>query len=319
MKLRDIFDLAITTGIAHDPRGQEGIDRELKKQAKIYENLKDDDKAFYDRELLTNPFGDSRLLNGSGEEEINGLLAGIDMETPEVLLADRLREKSMPVDMVLAHHPEGVGMPGLGNIMEMQAPLFVQEGIPINVAEGVMAPRVGQVRRSMMANNFQRAVDAAKLLAMPMICVHTPCDNLVHQFLTAKFAEERPETLADIMQILLTIPEYRMAAEKMDGPAILIGKKENSCGRIHLEMTGGTGTAKDIYKELAARGVGTVVGMHMREECRKQAEEYHINVIIAGHMASDSIGMNLFLDKLAARGVAITPSSGLLRYCRNKG
>lgn len=318
MKLREIYDLAIATGIENDPRGKDGVEKELKKQQKIYDNLKDEDKEFFDQELLKNPFGDSRILHGSGEEEIGGLIAGIDMETPELVLADRLREKGKKIDLVLAHHPEGVGMPGLGNVMNMQAPLFVQEGVPVHVAEGVMAPRISQIRRGLMASNFQRAVDAARLLDLPFLCAHTPCDNLVHQLLTHTFEEEQPETVGDVLKILMTIPEYRLAAEKMDGPALLLGKKDNSCGRIHLEMSGGTGTAKEIYEELSSRGVGTIVGMHMREECRKEAEKHHLNVIIAGHMASDSIGVNLFLDKLAARGVAITAASGLLRVERKE-
>ena len=318
MKLREIYELAIEAGIENDPRGRAGVEKELQRQQKIYDALKGAEKEAFDRELLRNPFGDSRLLVGSGEEEIHGLLAGVDMETPEVVLADRLREKGKNIQMVFAHHPEGVGLVGLGNIMEMQSQVFaLTEDVPVHIAEGVMAPRVAQVRRNLMASNFQRAVDAARLLEMPMACIHTPCDNHVHQFLTRAFAEGQPQTVGDVLDILLTIPEYRMAAANMDGPALLLGKKDNSCGRIHLEMTGGTGTAKEIYAELSARGVGTVVSMHMRDEARLEAEKHHLNVVIAGHMASDSVGINLLLDKLEARGVAIMPCSGLLRYSRN--
>jgi len=39
-------------------------------------------------------------------------------------------------------------------------------------------------------------------------------------------------------------------------------------------------------------------------------------VVIAGHMASDSLGLNLFLDELEQRGVEIVPCSGLLRISR---
>jgi len=56
--------------------------------------------------------------------------------------------------------------------------------------------------------------------------------------------------------------------------------------------------------------------MHMSEEWKKQAEKYHINVVIAGHMASDSIGINLFLDEIEKKGIEIIPCSGLIRYSR---
>ena len=58
--------------------------------------------------------------------------------------------------------------------------------------------------------------------------------------------------------------------------------------------------------------------MHIGEKHRKEAEKNHINVIVAGHMASDSLGMNLFLDELARRGLEIIPSAGLLRHERKE-
>jgi hypothetical protein len=58
--------------------------------------------------------------------------------------------------------------------------------------------------------------------------------------------------------------------------------------------------------------------MHQSEEHRKAAEKAHINVIVAGHISSDSIGMNLFLDELEKRGMEIIPFGGLIRISRNK-
>jgi hydrogenase maturation factor len=67
---------------------------------------------------------------------------------------------------------------------------------------------------------------------------------------------------------------------------------------------------------MSQAGIGTIIGMHMNEEYRKEAEKYHINVVIAGHMASDSLGMNLFLDELEKKGIEIVPVSGLIRIKR---
>ena len=316
MKLKAIYDLAIALGRENDPRGEKGVQKELEKQKRIYEGLKGKEQETFDTELLKNPYADSRLLNGDGEEEISGLICGVDMEVQEVLLADRLREKGGKIDLVLSHHPEGKGLVGLGNIMEMQADLYAGEGIPIHLSEGIMAPRIEEIRRRLIASNFQRTVDAARLLNLPLMSVHTPCDNLVQKFLDDYFEAKQPETVGDILELLYEIPEYQLAAENMDGPMVLHGKRENSCGRIVNEMTGGTGTSKEMYKELSARGVGTLICMHMRDEALEEAKKYHMNVIIAGHMASDSIGINLFLDQLQKRGVEITAASGLLRVER---
>ncbi len=60
-------------------------------------------------------------------------------------------------------------------------------------------------------------------------------------------------------------------------------------------------------------GVGTIVDMHLAEEHRKQAEKAHINVVIAGHISSDSVGMNVVLDEVEKGGIKITPWGGLIR------
>jgi len=58
--------------------------------------------------------------------------------------------------------------------------------------------------------------------------------------------------------------------------------------------------------------------MHLSEKHKEEAEAAHINAIIAGHISSDSIGMNLFLDELEKRGIKIYPCSGLIRVKRFK-
>jgi len=55
------------------------------------------------------------------------------------------------------------------------------------------------------------------------------------------------------------------------------------------------------------------VRQELTEEYKKEAEAAHINVVIAGHMSSDSIGLNLFLDQLKKRGIKIIPCAGLIQ------
>ncbi len=54
----------------------------------------------------------------------------------------------------------------------------------------------------------------------------------------------------------------------------------------------------------------------MSEEHRKEAEKSHINVVVAGHISSDSLGMNLMLDELEKRGIEVVACSGLTRVKR---
>jgi putative NIF3 family GTP cyclohydrolase 1 type 2 len=316
VKFREIYELAVKKGITADLRGEAEIAKLLEKQRKEYEHTKESEKAEFDLERLHNPFSDTRMLYGDENLEIDSVLCGIDMEAGEVLLADRLRERGQKIDLIIAHHPEGKAMAALYQVMHLQEDLLAQLGVPINVAEGILVGRISQVQRNLMPLNHNRAVDAAKLLDVPLMCVHTPADNLVTSFLTRLFEEKKPETAGEIVKILKELPEYAAAVKLNSGPTVVVGNEKRRAGKIYVDMTGGTGGAKEAYEKMAIAGVGAVVGMHISEEHRKEAEKYNINVVIAGHMASDSLGINLFLDELEKRQVSILPCSGLIRVSR---
>lgn len=317
MKLRDIYNLAIEMGINNDPRGEEEVKKILKKNKKRYEDLKEDEKDEYDKDKFFNPYSDTRVLFGDMDQDVKRVLVGIDMEVGEVLLADRLSEKGKQIDLIIAHHPEGRAMSALHEVMHLQEDILAQYGVPINVAESIMAPRIGEVRRGILPLNHNRAVDAAKLLGYSFMCMHTPADNCVVNYLQKKIDKEQPETLGDIIKLLKEEPEYKEAVKYNAGPTIVVGSKERRAGKVLVDMTGGTSGSEDAYNKLQQAGVGTLVVMHIGEKHRKEAEKNHINVIIAGHMASDSLGMNLILDKFEEQGVEVIATAGLLRHRRS--
>jgi putative NIF3 family GTP cyclohydrolase 1 type 2 len=316
VRIREIYEIAVRKGIAADPRGEKGVRRELSKREKEYADLKESEKKDFDQESLRNPYSDTRVLYGDLDQDVDCVLAGIDIEVGEVLLADRLRERGKRIDLLISHHPEGKALAALYEVMHIQEDELHMLGVPINVAEGLMAKRIAEVERRFMPINHNRAVDAAALLGIPLMCVHTPADNLVQEYLTSYFTKNDPETVGDIVKLLKEIPEYREGMKRKAGPKIVVGSDKRRVGKIFVDMTGGTSGARESYEKLAAAGVGTIVGMHMSEDHRKEAEKHHINVVIAGHMASDSLGLNLFLDELERRGVEIVPCSGLLRFSR---
>ena len=318
MKLRTLYDAAIAHGKSVDPRGEDKVQRSLDRAREDYGDLKDEEKERFDKERLTNPYSDSRILHGSDDIEVENVLVGIDMEVGEVVLADRLRDRGSAVDLVWAHHPEGSALANLGGVMAMQANILESFGVPINVAEGMLEPRIKEVERGMLPTNHMRAVDAAELLDLPMMCTHTPADNCVATYLQELFDKETPETVGDILKVLRGIPEYAEAEKQGAALKIFSGSKERSAGRVYVDMTGGTSGAKDTFEKLAARSdIGTMVAMHLPEKQREAAEKHHISVVIAGHIASDSLGMNLLLDgveKLTNQKLAVTGCSGFRRY-----
>jgi len=316
MKLSEIYKLAINMGIEADPRGKEEVFRHLERVKKDYEELSEKKKARFDKEILENPYSDSRILYGKEDQIVKGIFVGIDMEVPEIILADRLVEKGERIDLIFAHHPEGKSLPGLEGVMHLQEDILFSQGIPINVAENLMGSRIAEVSRSVHPANHNRAVDAAKLLGFAFMNIHTPADNIVTKFLTDLFLEKKPNTVGEVVDILLEIPEYKDAQAHNFGPKIVNGSEKSRCGKIWVDMTGGTSGSKNAYEKLSIAGIGTIVGMHMKEDHLEEAKKFGINVVIAGHMPSDSVGMNFILDEIEKNGVNIIPTSGLFRVRR---
>jgi len=313
MKIKEIYSLAINKGIEADFRGKEGMERLLKRRKEKFEKLSEKEKEEFDNEALENPFLDSRILNINQDKEIKKVLVGIDVEPAEILLAKEIGG----IDLIISHHPLGKGLANLADVMELQCDVLNQYGVPINIAEGLMKERIEEVARGVNRVNHQRTVDTTKILGFNLVCLHTATDNLAAKFLKDKIEKEKFERVEDLMNFLKEIPEYKEALKFGAGPKIFAGDLERRCGKISVaEITGGTEPSPKIYEKIAQAGIGTIVGMHMGEESRKEAEASNLNIVIAGHMSSDSLGVNLFLDELEKRGIEVIPCSGLIRISR---
>ncbi len=317
MRLKDIYEFVVKEGMNADPRGKEAVAKSLARIKKTYQQLNEKARQEFDQERLTNPYSDSRILTGSGEQKVETVLVGIDIEAGELLLADKLNEKGKKIDLVMSHHPEGKALAGLAEVMDIHSGVLKNMGVPINVAESLMAERIAEVRRKVMPANHGRAVDIAKHLKLAFMCCHTPADNHVASYLQNLLDKAKPDTLEDILDILKAIPEYRQATQEKAGPRIILGSAKRQAGKIFVDMTGGTEGSKDIFQKLSQVGIGTIVAMHLSEEHFHKVEVEHINVIIAGHIGSDSLGLNLLLDKLEQKEkLNILECSGFRRIKR---
>ncbi|HPP45673.1 MAG TPA: NGG1p interacting factor NIF3, partial [Methanomassiliicoccaceae archaeon] len=58
------------------------------------------------------------------------------------------------------------------------------------------------------------------------------------------------------------------------------------------------------------------VCMHVPQSHIEEARKNHVNLVVAGHMASDSLGTNLIADRFEMNGVDIIPCSGFIRVRR---
>jgi putative NIF3 family GTP cyclohydrolase 1 type 2 len=314
MTIREIYDLCLKIGIKNDFRTKEEINDYFKRKREEYDNLPQYKKAYFDKEKLTNPYSDSRINFSGTPKAIKKIMASIDITPGSIALA-----REMEADLVINHHPVGLALAGLDDVMDYQVELMEKFGVPVNIAEKLIHKRISEVARGISPINHYEVVDAARLMKVSLLNIHTPADNAVAQFIVLAIKKAKPKYVKDIFRILLDIPEYQEAQKRGFGPMLFSGQEKNRCGRIVVsEMTGGTEGSKEIYQAMANAGIGTIVSMHQSEEHKKAAEEAHINVVVAGHISSDSLGMNIILDELEKRGMEIIPFGGLIRVKRIK-
>lgn len=317
MTIQQIYDLAIEMGSKADPRGVTGVKASIARAKKDYEDLPDKKKKFFDKESLKNPYADSRILFGDPKTKIGKIITGIDITTGEVVLVDRLNEKGEKIDLIIGHHPEGQALAALDEVMGLQVDVLFKLGVPVNISEALLSERISQVKRGLGPANHFQSVDAAKLLNIPFMVIHTIWDNLGYNYLSNYLAKKKHETVGDVIDAIEEIPEFAEAKKNGTGPKLTSGSRKNRAGKVAVTgFTGGTSGSKLIYEKMAHAGLGTIVEMHMNESHHEEAKKHHLNTIVSGHMASDSLGANLFLDQLEKRGVKVIPFSGLIRVKR---
>ena len=318
MNLKQMYEFFVQTGIENDPRGKDEVNTKLKEINEKYKNSDKQTKEDFDTDLLTNPYADSRIIFGTGQEEVKTIMVGIDIEAPELLIANQLRLSGKQIDVVVGHHPKGKAFSTFHNVISMQAEISEVQGVPINVSEKLVGCRRDEVERSVAGSNHQRVYDAARLLNIPMMTAHTVADNHVVKFLQTNIDNLKPRYLKDIMNFLKDIPEYKYAKTFGNGPSILCGRNDSKCGKVFVDMTGGTEGPVEIIEKLAAAGVGTIVGMHFSEKHYKEMGKYNINAIVAGHISSDNLGINLMLDGLEKKygQIEVVECSGFRRFRR---
>jgi hypothetical protein len=243
--------------------------------------------------------------------DVRRVLFGIDIDVGELLLA-----REIGADGVIAHHPMGsrarLDFPQMVERHEIQ---MVAEGIDRETARRIMLARKLPVQRGVHALNYSRVTDAVRLLHMPAMNIHLAADLIgrrhFEEAVRAAVADGC-ETAGELIQALRRIPEFQHSLVQ---PELWLGRPENPIGRWVVQMAAGTNGGFPVFSTYFQHGVATILAMHVdREDLRKLEELNHptANLIITGHMPSDSIGINEVIRAITARGVDVIPGSGLI-------
>jgi hypothetical protein len=141
---------------------------------------------------------------------------------------------------------------------------------------------------------------------MPYMNVHTPLDEVGRKIMSAQINSriKKDSKLQEVVSALKELPEFKNAVTKI---MIRLGKPENPAGKVVVSHGAGTNGGYEIAKTYFKHGVGTIIYIHISAgDLEKLTADGVGNLIVAGHIASDSVGINPFIKELVKRNISVT-------------
>jgi putative NIF3 family GTP cyclohydrolase 1 type 2 len=230
-------------------------------------------------------------------KNISKVLIGIDIGTAELMLA-----KQLECDAVIAHHPIGVAAVNFYKVFDRHLDYMVEHGVPKKIARQAIEKLKERIETRNHADIYSNVAGAAKALAMPLVNIHQPCDEYMRQVILRAIKAGRTEYVSDIVKSLSKIPEFRHAATKV---RVRFGNQNNKAGHWALVVAAGTNGGFHIAKAYLQHGVSTVIYLHIDygELTKMREEKLEGNLVVMGHLAGDSIGLNGLAERLEDLGI----------------
>jgi hypothetical protein len=111
-------------------------------------------------------------------------------------------------------------------------------------------------------------------------------------------------TVQDVVSALRELPEFKNAATEIK---IRLGKAENPAGKVVVSHGAGTNGGYEVAKTYFKYGIGTVIYIHISfNDLEKLKTDNVGNLIVTGHIASDSVGINPLINELEKRNISVT-------------
>jgi len=235
-------------------------------------------------------------------ENIRKVLFGIDATVPELLLA-----KQLGYDAVIAHHPPGgTAAINFHQVFKRHIQQMVMAGVPVAEAEKAVNKKLEQLEVEAHTRNYAQAVDVAKLLKMPYMNIHTPLDEIGRKIMSEQINSriKKNSKLQEVVSALKELGEFKNAVTEIK---IRLGKPENPAGKVVVSHGAGTNGGYEIAKTYFNHGIGTVIYIHISAvDLEKLKTEGAGNLIVTGHVASDSVGINPLIKELEKRNISVT-------------
>lgn len=251
--------------------------------------------------------GDCAIYNPG--TRISHVLMGIDAGAAELFMARQLGYHA-----VIAHHPQGYAGP-FWDVYHLHVGQMVAAGVPADVAEQAMAIRIAGFKAASQRENYDHAASVARLLEMPFLNIHSPLDEvgrgIMQRAVDEQLARKPDSTVADMRDALMHLPEYAAARTQMQNP---LGAWDAPAGRVIISHGAYTNGGYPVARAYLTHGVNTVCCIHfpLEDAQRLASEGIQGNILVMGHIAGDSVGINPYVARLRESGLEVTTFSGII-------
>lgn len=240
-------------------------------------------------------------------KDIKRVLFGIDINSADLYYA-----KENGYDAVIAHHPQG-NIITAHEVYKDHVKIMKKYGVPEEAAQKAIEKKYEELKISIQSNNYDDTISVAKMLNMPFLNIHQPLDEIGRRLMQERVDEvckNQNATLNDVLQAISSFREMQAARTKVE---LLIGDGNKKAGKTvvaHGTYTnGGYGVANAYFEN----GVDTVIYIHISySDYIKLKQENKGNLIISGHIASDAIGINPYVEALRKEGIEVTTIKGII-------
>ena len=236
---------------------------------------------------------------------IKRVLFAVDAGTPELLFA-----KQAGYDLLIGHHPVGPARLTFSRVAERHVEFMLEKGVPKKVAEEAAGQLIRRIDVRAHPANYLQDVEVAKRLGMPFMNIHLPLDQVTRDYLLGAIRKSDADTVGNLIDKLEAIREFKNAKTKIE---LRMGRRDEKLGNWVLVFAAGTNGGYPVAKAYFEHGVDTVIYLHIDyDELAKLRMDCKRNLLVLGHMAGDSIGVNAFLKELRKKGVE-SDSIGVVR------
>jgi hypothetical protein len=154
------------------------------------------------------------------------------------------------------------------------------------------------------------------MLGIGLMCIHNPCDEVGRRTMEEHLRAQLPPNprVQDAIDALYGLPEFQAAKTRI---LLRMGKVENPLGKWAVHHGAGTNGGYPVAKAAFDHGIDTVFyihvdGGHLKRLRDSYGREGSKNLVVTGHVASDSIGINALIRELRSRGMRVDTYSGIV-------